>query len=139
MIHYELVDHTADIGIIAQGKDLKALFLNCALAMFDVIAEAPASFKGLEAKKCPINISATDIKELLVLWLSELLSLSDCEDVFFADFDIRSISENKIQAQALGFSRRNFIGKREVKAVTYHGLEIQKSGKGLKAQVIFDV
>ena len=139
MIDYELVDHTADIGIIVRAKDLKNIFLDSALAMFDVIAEAPANFHGLKEKKYPICINAKDEKELLVFWLSELLSLSDCEDVYFADFDIQRLSPTEIAAQASGFPRRYFTGKREVKAVTYHDLKIQKREDGLEAQVIFDV
>ncbi|MFH1640350.1 MAG: archease [Candidatus Omnitrophota bacterium] len=37
--NYELIEHTADIGIKVKGKDLNQLFRNFALAMFDIIAE----------------------------------------------------------------------------------------------------
>ncbi|MGB9598094.1 MAG: archease, partial [Candidatus Poribacteria bacterium] len=37
---YKLIDHTADIGIIAYGKDLSELFANSAYAMFDILTEA---------------------------------------------------------------------------------------------------
>ena len=139
MADYELIDHTADIGIIVRADNLKGLFAGCARAMFDVIAQAPESFQGLETKKCAVALRGEDSKELLVLWLSELLSLSDCEDIYFTDFDIQQISEKNIRAEVSGFYRRYFEGKREVKAVTYHDLSVRETQGGLEARVIFDV
>ena len=39
MKNYEIIDHTADMGIKVYGKNLLALFLNAAEAMFDIIVE----------------------------------------------------------------------------------------------------
>ncbi len=41
--NYELIEHTADIGIRVKGKDLNDLFKNSASAMFDIIAEKKES------------------------------------------------------------------------------------------------
>ena len=39
MIDYELIDHTADIGVKAYGKTLDEAFENAAKAMFDIITD----------------------------------------------------------------------------------------------------
>jgi len=41
MKDYEVIEHTADIGIRVKAKDPAGLFKNAAAAMFDIIAEAP--------------------------------------------------------------------------------------------------
>ena len=50
--NYELIEHTADVGIRVKGDDLEGLFANAALAMFDVMAEAGNE----EAEKKEIKI-----------------------------------------------------------------------------------
>ena len=39
MKNYELIEHTADVGIRVRGKGLNELFQNAAVAMFEIIAE----------------------------------------------------------------------------------------------------
>jgi SHS2 domain-containing protein len=69
--NYELIEHTADIGIKIKGKDLRELFINAALAMFDIIAER----KNSQGKRREIKIKqkAEDLGELFINWLNELL------------------------------------------------------------------
>ncbi|GAG16189.1 unnamed protein product, partial [marine sediment metagenome] len=47
MKRYEVIDHTADIGIKTYGKDLKELFVNAAYGMFDILAD----LKNVRAKE----------------------------------------------------------------------------------------
>ena len=139
MVEYELIDHTADIGIKVKGKDLKNLFSNAAKAMFNVIALKPKSIAGLRKKPCQINLKASNREELFVRWLSELLSLSDCKDVYFTDIKINKLTETEIAGTVAGVARRYFQGTREVKAVTYCDVKVAKRKNGFFAQVIFDV
>jgi SHS2 domain-containing protein len=85
--NYELIEHTADIGIRVKGGDLKELFKNSALAMFDIIAEkktenrSPCLLAGeSQVKRLVIGQKADNLEELLVNWLNELLSLSSAKD-----------------------------------------------------------
>ena len=39
MRRYKILDHTADIGVIVYGKDLKALFENAGGAFFHLICD----------------------------------------------------------------------------------------------------
>ena len=139
MVDYELIDHTADIGMRVWAEDLTSLFVRSAEAMFDIIAEKPKSSKDIKKRKFNVNLSAKNTKELFVRWLSELLSLSDSKDVFFTDFSIVSLTETVLNSAVSGVSRRHIIGKREIKAVTYHDLKIGREGDQYKAEVIFDV
>ncbi len=139
MVNYELIDHTADIGIKVKGNDLKALFVNAAQAMFDVIAKRPKSLKKLKKERIEVSLTATNIEELFVRWLSELLSLSDWKDIFFTEFHIAKLTETALKAAVAGLPQKHFEGKREVKAATYHNLKIVRQNNGYRAEVIFDV
>lgn len=136
MKNYELIEHTADIGIRVKGEDLKGLFKNAALAMFDIIAE-----KKTEAKKQKINITqkADDREELFINWLNELISLSATKGLIFDVFKINKLKENSLEAAAVGSDIKNYKVNTEVKAATYHALKLEKTLSGWQAEVIFDV
>jgi SHS2 domain-containing protein len=126
--NYELIEHTADIGIKLKGKDLRGLFKNVALAMFDIIAEK----KTGENKKQKIKIKqrADNLEELFINWLNELI---------FSDFQVNKINERELQATGIGEDIKSYKVNTEVKAATYHQLKIAKTASGWQAEVIFDV
>ena len=83
--HYEIIEHTADIGIRVRGKEMKDLFTGSALAMFDIIAERITATPSTP-EKVVIAQKANTIEDLLVYWLNELLSLSALKSQVFSDF-----------------------------------------------------
>jgi len=134
---YELIEHTADIGIKVKAKDLKGLFSQSALAMFDIIAEEKST--NNKPQKIKIEQSADDLESLFVNWLNELLSLSAVKELIFYDFQINKIDKNLLQAVAVGRSVHDYKVNVEIKAATYHELKIEKLEDDWQAQVIFDV
>ena len=153
--NYELIEHTADIGIRVKAKDLKGLFKTAALAMFDIIAEKkvsaiPACPAGgsypclsgrqeLSAKKFIVKQKADDLEELFINWLNELLSLSATKEMIFSGFRINRLEENTLQAVATGNDIKNYKVNTEIKAATYHELKIEQAKSGWQVEVIFDV
>ena len=137
MKNYELIEHTADIGIRVKAHDLKELFINAALAMFEIIAER----KKTEAKKQKINITqkADDREELFINWLNELISLSATKGLIFDVFKINKLKENSLEATVVGRDIKNYKINTEVKAATYHALKLEEALSGWQAEVIFDV
>jgi len=138
MTRYEIIPHTADIGIKAYGKNLPELFKNAAYGMFEIIAD----MDGLKGSvKEPIEIKAGNKEELLVAWLGELLYNFYTKQIIFFDFDIEQISDTGLKAKAIGRhigENRNRL-KAEIKAVTYHELKIEEGRDSFIATVIFDV
>lgn len=141
MKNYELIEHTADIGIKVKGKDLKELFKNTGIALFDIIAEQKSGVRHQVSgvKKIPVNQKADNVEELYINWLNELLSLSQVKGVVFKDFDIDKIDNKNVQAVAKAEPASNYRFNTEVKAATYHDLKVEKTDIGWQAQVIFDV
>lgn len=135
---YEIIEHTADIGIRVKGKDLKELFKSAALAMFDFIAE-PQGPKARHTTEIKIQLESGNVEELFVDWLNELLFLSATKELIFSDFEIKELDKNNLQATASGANNRSYRINAEVKAATYHQLKIAQAGSGWQAEVIFDV
>jgi SHS2 domain-containing protein len=141
MKDYELIEHTADIGIRVKGKDLKELFKNVALSMFDIMAEKRPETRNqsTETRKLTIEQKAENLEELFVNWLNELLSLSATKELIFSDFVINKIDRNTLQAVAIGQDFKNYKVNTEIKAATYHELKLEQTKSGWQVQVIFDV
>ena len=135
---FEILDHTADVGIIAYGADVKDLFSNAALALFSLITE----LESIEEKlHFDLKVSSEDRDSLLVEWLNELIYLFDVEHILFNRFDIESLTHNQLKAVCYGetFDPVKHKIKMGIKAATYHMLKLDKNGGGYKAQIIFDI
>jgi len=142
---FELLNHTADIGIRVKGEDLKALFKNTALAIFDIIAEKKSETQSTfgrcleRPKKITIEQKADNLEELFINWLNELLSLSATKELIFSDFKIDRLDKNYLSAKVFGYDIKNYKVNTEIKAATYHELKIEKKNSDWQAQIIFDV
>jgi SHS2 domain-containing protein len=135
---YELIDHTADFGIQIFGSDSQELFTNAALALFDVITEMDA-LKGDDS--CTIRASGEDWSDLMINWLREILYLWNGREMLVKSVQILSLSENDISAKIYfdAYLPDRHIIKTEIKAVTYHQIQVKRSPSGWKARVIFDI
>ncbi|MGC9517058.1 MAG: archease [Methanomicrobiales archaeon] len=140
-LKFEFFDVTADIGFKAYGKSLDNAFENAGLAMFNVITDT-SQIKPSTKKE--IEIISEDKYALLFDWLTELLILHDSEYLVFSKFNVKIKKGEKgkvhLTAQIWGdeFDPNIHEVKNEVKAVTYHLMEIKKNKKYL-LQVILDI
>ena len=135
---FKFIDHTADVGIIAYGTDVKELFSNAALALFSLITDT----KSIEEKlQRDLEISSENRDNLLVEWLNELIYFFDAEHILFNRFEIENLSHNWLKAICYGesFNPLRHKIKMGVKAATYHMLKLDKENSGYKAQIIFDI
>ena len=138
MKRFEILDHTADIGVIVYGEDLKTLFENAGKAFFHVITDL-RKVRGRTERWIEIGGEALD--RLMVDWLSELLYLHDVESLLFKRFKIESVGEEGLRAVVKGerFQEGVHVIKTEVKAVTYHRIEVRQKDGHWRAQIIFDL
>ena len=135
---FEILDHTADIGLVVYGKDLKSLFTNAGEGLFYLITDLRKVRRRTERR---IRIRKESLERLMVDWLTELLYLHEVENLLFRKFDIESVGENGLGAVVTGepFQEGFHEIKIEVKAVTYHQIQVEKANSGWRAQVIFDI
>ncbi|MEW6377179.1 MAG: archease [Thermodesulfobacteriota bacterium] len=138
MKRFEVLDHTADIGLIVYGEDLKALFENAGEAFFHLITDLRKVRRRTERR---IEIGGKELERLMVDWLSELLYLHDVENLLFKGFKVESVGEDGLKAKVKGepFQEGVHVIKTEVKAVTHHWIEVRKTEGSWRAQIIFDL
>lgn len=135
---YELIDHTADIGLRIYGETLEDLFRNGGFALCDLITDI-AMVRPMERRRFTLERDRVD--ELLVEWLGSLLYIFDTEQLLFCGFPIISIDGCKLIAEAEGelFNPERHAIRTTLKAVTYHQLEVAQRDNTWQATVILDV
>lgn len=135
---FEILEHTADAGIIAHGADLPELFANAGLGMFSLMVDLN---DVEEREERLIEVAGRDREGLLVRWLSELLYYLDAEEMLFRRFELQELSDIRLRARAFGerIDRERHQLRFGVKAVTRHMLQIAREDGGYRATVLFDI
>ena len=134
---FEIIDHTADVGIIAYGADMSQAFASAARALFSLITELDDVGEDLYRD---VEITSVDKESLLVEWLNELIYQFDAEGIIFKRFDIVYLGDTQLKARVYGEKADSSKHKLKtgVKAATYHMLKVDKDD-GCKVQVLFDI
>ncbi len=134
---FEVIDHTADIGIAAYGANLREAFANAAYALFSLMVDIE---NVADVLCCEAEVTAENREDLLVAWLNELIYLFEVENVLLNRFEIDELSETRLRARCFGERidpERHKI-KIAVKATTYHMLKVEERD-GYRVQVLFDI
>ncbi len=138
MKRYEIIDHTADVGVQAFGRTCEEVFANAAYALFDLLTD----LKRVESKlPYQVQVEGIDREDLLVRWLSELLFLSATQGYLFKEFSFSLFQPTNLQATAYGeiFDPGRHKWKNEIKAATYHQVTVREKDGRWEGLVIFDV
>ncbi len=143
---YELIPHTADLKIRAYGVNLQELFANAMKGMFAAIKpqgshityqdETPIVHKFTSERHLVVH--APDQELLLIDFLSECLYLSDIHNEAYFDIRFNALSQTEVDARIFGVAIDGFEVV-EIKAVTYHDLELVKVGDMWRATIVFDI
>jgi len=139
MIPYEVVDHTADIGIKAFGRSREELFAHMAEGMFSLIVP-PESVSSTQT--ISLTVQAKGWEQLLVAWLRELLYRFDTQHFLGRTFEIQTLTPTQLTASVAGetLDLKRHPADKEIKAVTYCDLMLSQNPEGVwSAQVIFDI
>ena len=130
---YRLINHTADLGIRVTAQDMPSLFREAGLALARIIGAAGRE----KPESLEVSIEGIDHVDLLVRWLQELLYLIEVRHVRIAGIEIRGLSRTELNALVSCRCEDTPLA-REIKAVTYHHLDIRPVEGGLEASIIFD-
>ncbi|HEV8241732.1 MAG TPA: archease [Thermoanaerobaculia bacterium] len=138
---WSVVEHTADVGIEVQAATLEALFVDAAAGFCDVITEV-ARIGGDQEHTFEVEGAALDL--LLVTWLEELLFRFETSGVLYprGDASVEGKGDSwSLRARMRGerFDAERHPLKVQVKAITYHELEVARDEQGWRARVIFDI
>jgi len=136
---FEIIEHTADVGIQAYGIDLSRAYANAAVGMFSLITDIDRINEVLYRD---VEVTATDQAALLVAWLNELLFLFDTEWLLFKRFYISILNETMLKARCYGekVDKPRHQLNRGIKSATYHMLKVEKINEyAYRVQVILDI
>ncbi len=132
------LDHTADTGIEVWAESLPELFERAAWGLFVVLTD-PDTVESREAVS--FELEAPDLQALLVRWLSELNYYHITQRWVFSRFAVKQLTERHLVAQAWGepIDPKRHPIYTEVKAITYHGLKLERQDGQWYARIIFDL
>lgn len=128
------IAHTADWELEVWARDLTGLLEQAARGMYAI---SGTHLHPGECEKRSLDLRALDAESLLVRFLSELLWLSQQENLAFDTYFLTLSPGWELHADLTG---AHISGQeKEIKAVTYHNLVIRRKAKGLAVNIIFDV
>ena len=135
------LEHTADIAYKVSGKTLEELFKEAARAWTFTVADISSYDKK---RNIELNFSEDSYESLLVSFLSELNFLFLTKNILCYEIVTLSLLDNEekllsVTARAIDVTQHNCIVREEIKAITYHQLNIFKNEKGYETKLIFDV
>ncbi|WP_455644688.1 archease [Methanosphaera sp.] len=138
---FKYFDTTADIGIEVNTDNLNDAYIQSSLATLNLITDIE-KIKPKIIKD--ILIESEDEYGLLYDWITEILILLNSEDFMASEYDINIKRENNsyiISGTVSGdiYNTNIYNYKTEVKAITYHKMEIEKEDNNYKIRFIVDI
>ena len=136
---YTLLDHTADLRIRVSGTDPADLFKNAGLALFDLITR-PDRLKPGEVIEVSVigddaGRSHGQLPAGTALPVDRRGKIGQIESRLFI------ISDTAVSARVSAdcYQPERHEIRHEIKAVTYHQIEVSRTANGWQATVVFDV
>ncbi len=135
---FRILEHPSDLGIEATGHTLARAFEGCARGLMSIIVET-SQVQPRESRE--IALQGSDQGQLLVRWLSEILYLYDGQGFVCSDFRISRLSQTDLVSTVRGepFAVARHRTYLDVKAVTYHQLQIKETEQGAMVRVFLDI
>jgi SHS2 domain-containing protein len=139
---YEFIDHTADIALQLKGSSLEELFAAAALGLREAVIEK-GEVEGNEEKS--IELKEGSLEELLVRFVDELNYLISSSKWLFTEIKFIEILngedhyELKVLLAGDSFSDKNIELRVEIKAVTFHQLDLILEEGVYSTKLVFDI
>jgi len=138
---YRFLPHTTDAYIESVGPTFEKALENAALALLDTMCDVRKVSAELQEV---VTVQGADQLELLYNWLECLLLKFELEHKVYNNFHVSLVSDEKVlrltaKIQGETFDRQKHGAKVEVKAVTYHKMEIFQDGKMTVVRFIVDL
>ncbi|WP_254821726.1 archease [Haloglomus halophilum] len=134
---FELRDHTADVAVAAEGESLGETFA----AVADGLAAAMCDEVPAGGEQYPVGVHSEGKESLLFDYLDDLIYQRDIEHVLPVDnacevFFKRGKWVLRGSFRGVPLDR---VSAREVKAVTYSDMRVERTADGYEAYVVLDV
>jgi SHS2 domain-containing protein len=134
---FEIIDHTADVGLRGWAPDFPSLCEIMARALFEVIADT-APVKPRTSRE--LGLGGESREDLLHDWLEALNSEHQIRGEIYSQFMVRvggGVLAAEVWGEPIDPGRHDL--RTEVKAVTWHDLRVTDVPGGLEAYVLLDI
>lgn len=131
---FQVLEHTADVGVAATGATVEEVFEQAMLGLADIMGVR----SGGQAELVQVQLSGSDMPALLVDWLSEFLWLHESREAALAWVRVEDVTDNQVVGR-VGLTPLTEATGIQVKAITYHQLMVAEDETGWRATVFFDV
>lgn len=135
---YEVFEHTADLGIRVRAPTLDALMADAGRGLFAVIAGDLDQIWPRQSE--PFTVAGGDPLGLLHDWTSELLAAFETRRMLFREFAV-AVDATGLRAVGRGepYDPTRHSLAHEVKAITWHLLDVRRGPAGWEAEFIVDI
>jgi SHS2 domain-containing protein len=139
---YEFLPHTTDAYIQANASTFEEALAYAGMALFDTMCDVKAI---LPEQVDDVQATGADEVALLYNWLEALLLKFELECKVYSKFEVTLMKtpskEFKVIAKAFGeaWVKEKHGAKVEVKAVTYHKMEVLHNGAATTLRFILDL
>lgn len=127
---FRILEHTADVGIIAKGKTFEDALQEGARGMFSFMG------RSKPRERMEISVERERKDELVVFLFSEILARCEADGFVPCRMNVLSYDGRTVKVEILGEYKTL---KNIIKAVTFHMLEAKQFEGGWKIQVLFDI
>jgi SHS2 domain-containing protein len=139
---YEILEHTADIGLRAWGDTREKLFENCALGLAEILDRDAGPPRAGEAQAFTgllLEVEADDIEALLVEWMNEVMFLIETTHACLRSTRVSELSDTRLRAEPELAECDHKPEGTELKAATYHQVSVRQVSGQWEATIYFDV
>lgn len=135
---WEELDHPADVRLRIRGQNMTELLENAARGMIQVFLD-PDTVEDRDSFS--VEAEGEDAESLLINWLQEILFTFDAERFAPCKVEIAALEEGRVVGRLGGeeFDPERHGTRTEIKAVTWHDLDLRESEAGLEVTILFDV
>jgi len=132
------LEHDADLLLEVRAESVERLFVLAAEALIGVMIEEDRSAGGSLRE---VVLEAEETEGLLVAWLNELIYLVTDGRFLVSAVDSLRLEEGRLIAvvRDAPWSDGSARSIRDVKAATWHALEILETRSGWSVRLLFDV
>lgn len=135
MGRFEILEHTADVGVRGRGDDLPETFEMVTRGLADICGTwAPG-----DGEEIRVEVRADDVAATLVDWVNEVLWFQDSRDAVLTGVEVDQVSDQGAAGRLWLAPRDRELEGTAVKAATYHQLKVARDGEGWVAEIYLDV
>ncbi len=138
---YRFLDHMTDAVIEAYGESMEKAFENAARGLNDTMIDLKDVKPDREIR---ITAEGHDIESLLFDWLDKVMLLLVSDGIVMSDFSVKISKkpegytlEGTAYGEKLDLNKHAY--KVEIKAVTYHEMEVRQDKDGVTVRFLLDL